>query len=165
MSFHLIMFAGWYSCRTVGMLACKFDVRIDFNTPLTILSAIFAILFTFAASLSNDYWKMEFFRRWARWVFNLVGQLWSGQRSHRDYQPLVGLPRDRDSISVGPNAYQESPNHVSRTRFSSSSIAIRARNGLESPESTELCEIENDISAPTPVGWKSWLARQVENKK
>lgn len=144
------------------MLACKFDVRIDFNTPLTILSAVFAILFTFAASLSNDYWKMEFFRRWMRWVVNLVGQLWNGQRNHRDYQPLVGLPRDRGSISLEPNACQGSRDRVSRTFSSSSSTTIRARNGLGSPESTELCEIEYDISAPTHVGWKSWLARQYE---
>lgn len=39
--------------RTVGMLACGLDVRITFDKSLTILSAVVAILFTFAAFTSG----------------------------------------------------------------------------------------------------------------
>lgn len=33
----------------VGMLACRLDVKINYDIPLTILSALVAIVFTFAA--------------------------------------------------------------------------------------------------------------------
>lgn len=38
----------------VGMLACSLDVRITFNIPLTILSAVVAVTFTFAAFSTGD---------------------------------------------------------------------------------------------------------------
>ncbi|KAF7793572.1 hypothetical protein EIP86_004686 [Pleurotus ostreatoroseus] len=42
-------FTAIWSMHFVGMLACSLDVRITFNIPLTILSAIVAVAFTFAA--------------------------------------------------------------------------------------------------------------------
>ncbi|KAJ3557463.1 hypothetical protein NM688_g1459 [Phlebia brevispora] len=45
-------FTAIWSMHFVGMLACSLDVRINFNIPLTILSAAVAVLFTFAAFTS-----------------------------------------------------------------------------------------------------------------
>ena len=38
----------------VGMLACGLDVKIAFDLPLTILSAVVAVGFTFAATFTSD---------------------------------------------------------------------------------------------------------------
>jgi hypothetical protein len=39
---------------TVGMLACRLDVEIKFGIPLTVLSAVVAVAFTFAATFTSD---------------------------------------------------------------------------------------------------------------
>ncbi|CAL1693842.1 unnamed protein product [Somion occarium] len=47
-------FSAIWSMHFVGMLACRLDVKIIFNIPLTIFSALIAVIFTFAA-LSSAY--------------------------------------------------------------------------------------------------------------
>lgn len=42
-------FCAIWSMHFVGMLACHLDIRVRFNIPLTILSAVVAVAFTFAA--------------------------------------------------------------------------------------------------------------------
>jgi NO-binding membrane sensor protein with MHYT domain len=42
-----------FNCELVGMLACGLDVRITFDKMLTVVSAVVAILFTFAAFCSG----------------------------------------------------------------------------------------------------------------
>ncbi|KAH9912153.1 histidine kinase [Epithele typhae] len=42
-------FCAIWSMHFVGMLACRLDVKVNFNMPLTILSAFVAVVFTFTA--------------------------------------------------------------------------------------------------------------------
>jgi hypothetical protein len=54
-------FCGTWCLHFLGMLSCGFDVPIGLNAPLTILSAVLAVTFTFGA-LSTDLIQ----RRWQR---------------------------------------------------------------------------------------------------
>ncbi|KAF7967050.1 hypothetical protein HWV62_35975 [Athelia sp. TMB] len=143
----------------VGMLACKFDVRIEFNKPLTFLSAIFAILFTFAASLSNDYWKMIYLRRWTRWIIDCMestfGMNWGSHGGFGDYEVLSGVPHERESILL-----QESHRR-------SSSAPLRGPPGdpLDSPEMIERASYDFDpdgnlVPDPSGSGWMAWMKKQ-----
>ena len=49
-------FCSIWSLHFVAMLACELDLPIGINVPLTLLSAILAVLFTFAALASDLLW-------------------------------------------------------------------------------------------------------------
>lgn len=49
-------FCSIWSLHFVAMLACELDLPIGINVPLTILSAVLAVLFTFAALASDLLW-------------------------------------------------------------------------------------------------------------
>ncbi|KZP17379.1 hypothetical protein FIBSPDRAFT_957202 [Athelia psychrophila] len=158
-------FCAVWSMHFLGMLACKFDVRIAFNAPLTILSALFAVLFTFAASLSSEHWRLEYLRRCTRWAVDSVAQTWRGRSSYGAYQPLVGLPRGQDTLLLEPDSARESP-CISRAVSLSSSAPTDG--GLDSPDSPDAAEYNSNgcASALRPPhldlepGWTPWLARQ-----
>lgn len=49
-------FCSIWSLHFVAMLACELDLPIGINVPLTLLSAVLAVLFTFAALASDLLW-------------------------------------------------------------------------------------------------------------
>lgn len=49
-------FCSIWSLHFVAMLACELDLQIGINVPLTLLSAILAVFFTFAALASDLVW-------------------------------------------------------------------------------------------------------------
>ncbi|KAI8980625.1 hypothetical protein BD414DRAFT_516347 [Trametes punicea] len=92
---------------TVGMLACRLDVEIRFNIPLTILSAAVAVVFTFAA-LASPYAReaignstsVQTLSRWNQGIYSRVSHLIPGRSSHdleAAYTPLqTTVPEDCD---------------------------------------------------------------------
>lgn len=50
-------FCSIWSLHFVAMLACELDLPIGINVPLTILSSVLAVLFTFAALASDLLWE------------------------------------------------------------------------------------------------------------
>ncbi|KAH9830411.1 uncharacterized protein C8Q71DRAFT_842568, partial [Rhodofomes roseus] len=74
-------FCAIWSMHFVGMLACGLDIEIGFDPSLTALSAVVAVVFTFAA-LSSGYVTnvieksrfahavVTFFRTLRRWIFS-----------------------------------------------------------------------------------------------
>src|ERR1700761_3032243 len=53
-------FCATWCLHFLGMLSCEFDVPIGLNLPLTILSAVLAVSFTFGAlstELIQKYWR------------------------------------------------------------------------------------------------------------
>lgn len=49
-------FCSIWSLHFVAMLACELDLPIGINVPLTLLSAMLAVFFTFAALASDLLW-------------------------------------------------------------------------------------------------------------
>ena len=50
-------FCSIWSLHFVAMLACELDLAIGINVPLTILSSVLAVFFTFAALASDLLWR------------------------------------------------------------------------------------------------------------
>ena len=56
-------FCSIWSLHFVAMLACELDLPIGIDVPLTLLSAVLAVLFTFAALASDLLWNTHVRRR------------------------------------------------------------------------------------------------------
>ena len=59
-------FCSIWSLHFVAMLACELDLPIGINLPLTLLSAVLAVFFTFAALASDLLWNSHVRRRQKR---------------------------------------------------------------------------------------------------
>ncbi|KAI0328440.1 hypothetical protein GY45DRAFT_1347180 [Cubamyces sp. BRFM 1775] len=92
---------------TVGMLACRLDVAIRFNIPLTILSAVVAVGFTFAALASpyameaiENSTSIRTLSKWNQGIYASVSNLVAGRTSddlEAAYTPLRTSAEDRMS--------------------------------------------------------------------
>ncbi|KAI0370135.1 hypothetical protein BV20DRAFT_944733 [Pilatotrama ljubarskyi] len=81
-------FCAIWAMHFVGMLACRLDVEIRFDIPLTILSAVVAVAFTFAALASpyateaiENSAPVRTLSRWNRDIFATVSHLVAGRSS------------------------------------------------------------------------------------
>ncbi|CDO68498.1 hypothetical protein BN946_scf184499.g23 [Trametes cinnabarina] len=104
-------FCAIWSMHFVGMLACRLDVNVRFNIPLTILSAMVAVLFTFAALASpyameaiENSTSMRTLSKWNQGFFASVSHLVTGRSSHdleAGYTPLqTAAPEDHGDDST-----------------------------------------------------------------
>jgi hypothetical protein len=59
-------FCSVWSLHEVAMLACQFDLKIGINAPLTVLSSLLAVMFTFVALSGDLLWSRYRARRGRR---------------------------------------------------------------------------------------------------
>ncbi|KAI9056733.1 hypothetical protein FKP32DRAFT_1762952 [Trametes sanguinea] len=104
-------FCAIWSMHFVGMLACRLDVNIHFNIPLTILSAVVAVFFTFAALASpyaseaiENSTSIKRLSQWNHDLYTSVSHMVTGRSSHdleAGYTPLhTTAPEDHDGDSA-----------------------------------------------------------------
>ncbi|KAI0658269.1 hypothetical protein C8Q70DRAFT_994181 [Cubamyces menziesii] len=119
-------FCAIWSMHFVGMLACRLDVTIRFNIPLTILSAVVAVGFTFAALASpyameaiENSASIRTLSKWNQGIYASISNLVSGRPSddlEAAYAPLrtsadedrASEAADRESIMPGDEDYEDS---------------------------------------------------------
>lgn len=125
-------FCSIWCLHFVAVLACELDLPIDIDVPLTILSSILAVIFTFAALAFDPLLDMYRQGKWHKGRFRRRGRkrrirsedtgsaLWSGSfkpgdfREH-NYEDRIDAEEDaeRDGLlqerSYGPGADHSSP--------------------------------------------------------
>jgi hypothetical protein len=93
------------------MLAYELDVLIGINTPLTVLSSVMAVVFTFAALASDMLWETYSRERKGKNVKRKRRKQANGQRnlqreqpSDLDSRPLLGQLEDLEDLSPDLNS-------------------------------------------------------------
>lgn len=127
------------------MLACRLDVKVDFDIPLTIFSAFVAVAFTFAAFssayISESIENSKPVLALARWGKSMKSTILSALCAKRDhdieaagYLPVSGIPDDGD-VPQAEGAHDEAAeDHVGgeenlrRGRSSTASLLAQAEN-------------------------------------
>ena len=119
-------FCSIWSLHEVAMLACELDLPIGLDVPLTILSSLLAVIFTFAA-LASDMLQEKYNRRsrrksisWKRRRSRGVSVNHTGSdiRGEEGLQPLVRPYQleDGEDGQCGEDANLESPSQPSSAR-------------------------------------------------
>ncbi|RPD69358.1 hypothetical protein L226DRAFT_539870 [Lentinus tigrinus ALCF2SS1-7] len=114
-------FCAIWSMHFVGMLACRLDVDVRFDVFLTILSAVIAVFFTFAA-LASPYASEAIdnstpMRTLSRWNSEVCSGLVSFFMPKKPHDPEVGYaplqtsdPDERTTMSGGDDLPEEDNN-------------------------------------------------------
>lgn len=110
-------FCSVWSLHEVAMLACKFDLEIGIDAPLTVLSSFLAVMFTFAALSGDLLWARYRMRpgrrRRKRLSRNQIARNRSmfrrGDSENRGLDPLL---HTRESNDEGLEAYGDTAGGV-----------------------------------------------------
>ena len=97
-------FCSIWSLHFVAMLACELDLPIGINVPLTLLSSVLAVLFTFAALASDLLWD-----KYIRWRNG------KGQSLRRRRARPSAIARDSSSKPLLDNVEQEDEDYSQST--------------------------------------------------
>ena len=108
-------FCSIWSLHFVAMLACELDLAIGINVPLTILSSVLAVFFTFAALASDLLWRR--YRRGQRQKRRSRRRRFSSKSTVYEYDPSawknshepLSRPVEEDVVY---SDYEEDVEHV-----------------------------------------------------
>jgi NO-binding membrane sensor protein with MHYT domain len=99
-------FCSIWSLHFVAMLAYELDISIGISVPLTILSSVLAVVFTFAALASDLLWDTHFRERKRktgnhrrRRTTNRPKNRHRGSASDMDFRPLLSHTEDTEEFS------------------------------------------------------------------
>ncbi|TFK87750.1 hypothetical protein K466DRAFT_490293 [Polyporus arcularius HHB13444] len=114
-------FCAIWSMHFVGMLACRLDVDVTFDVFLTVLSAVIAVVFTFAAMASpyaseaiDNSAPMRILSRWNSEICSGVVSLFTPRKLHdleAGYAPLHSSDPDEHTTLPGGDEVLDEDDH------------------------------------------------------
>ncbi|GAA95044.1 uncharacterized protein L969DRAFT_95980 [Mixia osmundae IAM 14324] len=109
---------GIFCLHFLGMLACRFDVNVTFEPFTTVMSAVVAVLFTFAALSSNVFRHLRL-KQWTRYIKARLNPQSASQDDQggdlESQRPLIGHKSESSGSEDGDRMTETSRSHSNYT--------------------------------------------------
>ncbi|MCJ1384172.1 hypothetical protein MMC17_007288 [Xylographa soralifera] len=151
-------FCSIWSLHFVAMLACELDLPIGINVPLTLLSSVLAVLFTFAALASDLLWD-----RYHRGRKSTSRSLRRKYKSNATAKRSTTTTWEYSSKPLLDSSAQEDEDYGDIAEDSELSPRPDWLHGL-SPEADESTLSDTDSQAMSPITPQSTINRDTSHK-